>query len=71
MIREGGSKVVMTGYHAVHGTNCVCNKEIIDGILRTYLGFDGMMVSDYTSIEQIPGLDSDMKRAAASSYKCR
>ena len=66
MIREGGSKVVMTGYHAVHGTNCVCNKEIIDGILRTYLGFDGMMVSDYTSIEQIPGLDSDMKRAAAA-----
>ena len=66
MIREGGSKVVMTGYHAVHGTNCVCNKEIIDGILRTYLHFDGMMVSDYTSIEQIPGLQSHMTRAAAA-----
>ena len=54
MIRIAGSKVVMTGYHAVDGTNCVANKQIQQGILRDYLHFDGLMVSDYTSIDQIP-----------------
>lgn len=66
MIRLGGSKVVMTGYHAVHGTNCVVNEEIIEGILRDYLKFDGMMVSDYTSINQVPGYDTDLQRGVAA-----
>ncbi len=66
MIRLAGSKVVMTGYHAVHGTNCVANEEIQEGILRNYLGFDGMMVSDYGSIDQIPGLKSNLERGVAA-----
>lgn len=66
MIRLGGSKVVMTGYHAVHGTNCVANSEIIEDILRGYVGFDGMMVSDYTAIDQIPDQPDTLHRAAAS-----
>lgn len=66
MIRLAGSKVVMTGYHAVHGTNCVANEEIQKGILRDYLGYDGMMVSDYGSIDQIPGLKSNLERGVAA-----
>lgn len=66
MIRLGGSKVVMTGYHAVHGTKCVANAELQEDILRTYLGFDGMMVSDYGSIDQIPETGSDVERCAAA-----
>ncbi|MCQ2214010.1 MAG: glycoside hydrolase family 3 C-terminal domain-containing protein [Bacteroidaceae bacterium] len=66
MIRLAGSKVVMTGYHAVHGTNCVANEEIQEGILRQYLGYDGMMVSDYGSVDQIPGYESDMERGIAA-----
>lgn len=54
MIREAGCKAVMPGYHAVHGTNCVANTEILRDILRDYLGFDGMVVSDYTAIAQLP-----------------
>ena len=49
MIRLAGSKAVMPGYHAVHGTNCVANSEILQDILRDYVGFDGMVVSDYTA----------------------
>ncbi|MBQ5545975.1 MAG: hypothetical protein H7707_00580 [Acetobacter sp.] len=33
---------------------CVANKEILQDILRDYVGFDGMVVSDYTAIDQIP-----------------
>lgn len=66
MIRLAGSKSVMTGYHAVHGTNCVANSEIIEDILRGYVGFDGMMVSDYGAVNQIPGLSTPMEKAVAS-----
>ena len=66
MIRVAGSKCVMPGYHDVHGTRCVANDEILNDILRGYLGFDGMVVSDYTAINQIPDLDDEVKKAAAA-----
>ena len=66
MIRLTGSKVVMPGYHAVNGTNCVENSYILKDILRDYVGFDGMVVSDYTAIDQIPGLDTPVQKAAAA-----
>lgn len=66
MIRLEGSKALMPGYHAYKGTNCVANSEILQDILRDYLGFDGMVVSDYTAIDQIPGLESRAEKAAAA-----
>ena len=52
IIRIAGGKVVMTGYHKFHDINCVGNAELQEDILRDYLHFDGMMVSDYGSITQ-------------------
>ena len=66
MIRLAGSKVVMPGYHAVHGTNCVANAEILQDILRGYVGFDGMVVSDYTAIDQLPDMKDEIHKAAAA-----
>ncbi len=66
MIRLAGSKVVMPGYHAVHDRNCVENEYILKEILRDYVGFDGMVVSDYTAIDQIPGLETPVQKAAAA-----
>jgi len=70
MIRLAGSKAVMPGYHAMRSEkgkvksekfasaaekiNCVANSWILQDILRGYLGFDGMVVSDYTAIDQLP-----------------
>ena len=71
MIRVAGSRALMPGYHAmldVQGdtVNCVANGKILQDILRNYLGFDGMVVSDYTAIEQLPGFESPMEQAAAA-----
>lgn len=66
IIRLAGSHVIMPGYHAIHGTNCVANSEILQDILHGYLGFDGMVVSDYSSIDQIPELTDDVQKAAAA-----
>ena len=56
MIREAGSKAVMPGYHTMKGgkVTCVADSVILKDILRDYLGFDGMVVSDYTAIDQLP-----------------
>ena len=59
MIRMADSRCVMPGYHAMAdtnnaNTNCVANARILNDILRGYLGFDGMVVSDYTAIDQLP-----------------
>ena len=64
IIRLSGGRTVMPGYHAVHGTNCVANGEILNDILRDYVGFDGMVVSDYTAIGQIPGVRGSAAKAA-------
>ena len=71
MIRLTGSKAVMPGYHAMldekgDTVNCVTNSWILQDILRDYLGFDGMVVSDYTAIDQIPNLQSPVEKAAAA-----
>ena len=66
MIRLTGSVAVMPGYHDVHGIRCVANSEILQDILRDYVGFDGMVVSDYTAIDQIPNIDSVVEKATAA-----
>ena len=66
MIRVAGSNVVMPGYHDVHGVRCVANSEILTDILRDYIGFDGMVVSDYTAIDQIPDQKDVIHKAAAA-----
>ena len=63
MIRLEDSKAVMPGYHAMadstgNKVNCVANDKILNDILRGYLGFDGMVVSDYTAIDQLTPLAS-------------
>ena len=66
MIRLTGSVAVMPGYHDVHGIRCVANSEILQDILRDYVGFDGMVVSDYTAIAQIPNITDTIPKAAAA-----
>ena len=66
MIRLTGSVAVMPGYHDVHGIRCVANSEILQDILRGYVGFDGMVVSDYTAIDQIPNIENTVEKAAAA-----
>lgn len=66
MIRLAGSKVVMPGYHEFHGKHCAASDEALEEILRQYVGFDGMVVSDYTAIDQISECDDVLHRAAAA-----
>lgn len=63
-IRVAGSKALMPGYHAVDGKKCVANKNILQNILRDYLKYDGVVVSDYGAIDQVDDNLSALERAA-------
>lgn len=52
LVRMAGCKTVMTAYHQVDGTYCVFNRNIIEERLRGYMGFDGLLISDYGAISQ-------------------
>lgn len=66
IVRLAGGKAVMPGYHDVHGVKCSANSEVLADILRGYVGFDGMVVSDYDAIGQNPLLDNETDKAAAA-----
>ena len=66
IIRTAGSRALMTGYHAIDGVHCVANSKIQQDILRQYLGFDGITVSDYGSIGQIDETLTPLQQAAAA-----
>ncbi|MDR1881145.1 MAG: glycoside hydrolase family 3 protein, partial [Tannerellaceae bacterium] len=53
VIRLGGVKAVMPGYHKYNDTHCTGSKELLTGLLRDYIGFDGVVVSDYGAINAL------------------
>lgn len=55
IMRLAGSQALMTGYHEIDGTKCVANKWLQQDILRNYVGYNGITVSDYGSINQVGG----------------
>ena len=49
-IRRANSKAIMPGYHAFKGETSITNSYFLQDLLRKYMGFDGLVVSDYFAI---------------------
>ena len=52
-IREANLRSVMTSYSAVDGVAPCGSVEILDGLLRGELGFDGLVIADYFAVEDL------------------
>ena len=52
-IREAGLASVMNAYHEIDGVPCGASRELLEGLLRTQLGFDGVVVSDYFTLQTL------------------
>ncbi|HEY5583410.1 MAG TPA: glycoside hydrolase family 3 N-terminal domain-containing protein [Ruminiclostridium sp.] len=50
---EQGCKMVMTGFNSLNGVPCTGNKELLKHILRDKWGFNGIVISDCTSIHEL------------------
>ncbi len=61
-MRIAGSKSLMPGYHGFEGVTAINNRYFLQEILRDYLLFDGIVVSDYSAIapKKLVGEDSEL-----------
>ena len=50
-IRDAGLASMMNSYASVDGLPCAASPEILDSLLRDELGFDGVVVADYFSVQ--------------------
>ncbi len=66
IVKVAGSKSIMTGYHPFHGKKCVINPDLQKGIIRDYLQFEGITVSDYWAIDQADAKMDTLHLAAAA-----
>ena len=52
-IREANLRSVMSAHSSVDGMACTGSPEIIEDLLRGELSFEGMVVSDYSAVEEL------------------
>jgi beta-glucosidase len=50
---HAGLASVMNGYHELDGVPCAASEQLLDEILRRGWGFDGTVVADYFSVDQL------------------
>lgn len=54
-IRRGGIRAVMNSYSEWEGRPVCASRALLTDLLRTQLGFEGVVVSDYRSIQRLLG----------------
>jgi beta-glucosidase len=52
---DAGAASVMASFSSVNGVKMHANRDLLTGVLRDELGFEGFVVSDWQGIDQIPG----------------
>jgi beta-glucosidase len=52
-VKEAGLASVMNAYNELDGVPCGASKELLTHILREEWGFDGLVVSDYFTVNQL------------------
>lgn len=63
---KAGSVMAMTSFNTVNGIPATIHQKLMRGILRKEMGFEGVLVSDYSAIDEtvVHGVSKDAKEAA-------
>ena len=61
---RAGVGTIMPSYNTWNGVKCSASKRLLTEILKSELGFEGFLISDYNAIDQI---DKDYKKAIGIS----
>ena len=51
-VKESKPKMIMTSYNVINGIPASQNAELLDGILRSEWGFEGMVTTDWTTLRE-------------------
>jgi len=71
-VRDAGLRSMMHAYDDVDGVACVASRELLTETLRGRWGFDGIVVSDYSGIEELVtshAVTDDLSTAAVMSLE--
>jgi len=63
---DSGAEMIMTSFNIINGIPATVNKWLLTDMLRKELGFKGIVISDYSAIEETieHGVAKDKKEAA-------
>lgn len=63
---ENGAEMIMTSFNTINGIPASANQWLLRNLLRKELGFKGVVISDYSAIEETiaHGVSKDKKEAA-------
>ncbi len=59
-----GAQTVMASYNSWHGRKMHGHRELLTGVLKERMGFDGFVVGDWNAHGQVPGCTNDSCAAA-------
>lgn len=68
---DEGVAIVMTSFNTMNGVPVTGNKEMIQGILRNSLAFDGLVISDWAAVAELVAhrVAEDKKSAAKLAFE--
>ncbi|MGA2597476.1 MAG: glycoside hydrolase family 3 protein [Bryobacteraceae bacterium] len=52
---QAGAASIMPSYSSWNGVKCSASHRLLTEILKTELGFDGFLISDYAALQELPG----------------
>lgn len=66
---DAGAKMLMTSFNIINGIPATINKHLLQDIIRKELGFKGVIISDYSAIEETiaHGVSKNEKEAALNA----
>lgn len=69
-IRESGLKGVMPCYNSINGMPVHASENLLTGLLRKEMGFEGVTVSDYSGAENVHHVQKVAETPEATGYLC-
>lgn len=64
---NAGARAVMISYNSIGGVKCTANQDLITNVLKTKMNFDGIVVSDWEAIAQLPGDEKTQIKTAINA----
>lgn len=69
-IREAGLRGVMPCYCSINGMPVHASKKYLTGLLRQEMGFDGVVVSDYSAVENVCNVQCAAENRQEAGLRC-
>ena len=67
---DAGAQTVMASYNSWQGWKAARSQHLLTDVLKTQLGFDGLLVSDWDGVDEVQGCSKD-KCAAGDQRRHR